>query len=190
MKIKQESLQLTGGNNKNDRRELDFYPTPANVTVALMEFLQLPKSRIWEIACGDGAMSKVLESYGHDVYSTELRQDSGYGKGGVDFLEYPEDFKVDAIITNPPFNVSQQFIEKSLRHADTVAMLLKSQYWHGKKRLSLFNEHTPSWVLPLTWRPDFLAGLKGGSPTMECIWTVWRKGDTNTKYRPLEKPVK
>ena len=29
---------------------------------------------------------------------------------------------------------------------------------------------------------------KKGSPTMEVAWSVWIKGDTKTKYKPLLKP--
>ncbi len=34
------------------RREHDFYPTPADVTVALMDFLNLEPCKIWEPAAG------------------------------------------------------------------------------------------------------------------------------------------
>lgn len=37
--MKQETLQLTGGAGKDKRRELDYYPTPKNVTRALMNFM-------------------------------------------------------------------------------------------------------------------------------------------------------
>lgn len=40
------------------QRALDFYPTPPDVTEALMRFLDLPPSVIWECACGDGAKGK------------------------------------------------------------------------------------------------------------------------------------
>ena len=39
--MRQIDLQLTAGNNKGNRRELDFYPTPPEVTIALMDFLKL-----------------------------------------------------------------------------------------------------------------------------------------------------
>lgn len=43
---------------------------------------------------------------------------------------------------------------------------------------------------PLTWRPDFHFGAKGGSPTMECAWTVWDRVPSNvTQYVPLLKPT-
>lgn len=178
--MKQETLQLTAGGLKENRRALDFYPTPPEVTIALMEFLKLDPCKIWEPACGDLAMSKVLEKYGHKVRSTDINT-------GTDYLM--TNGSANAIITNPPFNLSSEFIEKALKEATIVAMLLKSQYWHAKKRYDLFKENPPAYILPLTWRPDFLAGEKGGSPTMEVHWTVWIKGNTGSKYIPLLKPI-
>ena len=181
---------LANGGVKEFRRELDFYPTPPDVTHALMRFLNLPICEtIWEPACGIGSMSEVIKSYGYSVISTDLR-DTGYGTGGKDFLT--ENKICSAIITNPPFNKSEEFIRHALKQAPIVAMVLKSQYWHAKKRISLFKDHPPAYVLPLTWRPDFLFdqrenGAKG-SPTMEVHWTVWIAGDTDTKYRLLSKP--
>lgn len=149
-----------------------------------MEFLSLPSSTIWEPACGDGAIVKVLVSYGHDVIATDIIY-------GQDYFQQVE--AADVIITNPPFNLSQQFIEKAVTEANTVAMLLKSQYWHAAKRKELFKNTKPAFVLPLTWRPDFLQherqeGEKG-SPTMDVAWTVWKKGNNEPcKYIPLHKP--
>lgn len=175
--MKQEDLQLTGG-GKN-RRELDFYPTPREVTVALMEYFKWKPSLVWEPASGDGAMADVLRYYGHEVVCTDIAT-------GTDYLKTPG--KADMIITNPPFNLSEEFIRKALTEADVVAMVLKSQYWHARKRYGLFNDSLPSYIMPLTWRPDFMAGERGGSPTMEVIWTVWIKGDNGCRYVPLLKP--
>jgi hypothetical protein len=174
-----EGFTLANGGKKENRRELDFYPTPPDVTHALMKFLNLRKGTIWEPACGDGTMAEVLKQYADDVICTDIR-DTGYGQGGVDFLTTIRG--CDAIITNPPFNLSEAFIRHALTIAEVVAMVLKSQYWHAKRRTELFNELPPSYVLPLTWRPDFGGG---GAPTMEVLWTVWISGDTDTKYRLL-----
>ena len=185
---KMEALNLTNSSSINKRRELDFYPTPANVTRALLDFLKLPTSTtIWEPACGDGAMAEVIMDYGYGVQSSDLRN-TGYGDGNIDFLHsYRND--IDAIITNPPFASSEYFIIHALNQVPLVAMLLKSQYWHAKKRTALFNEHPPAWILPLTWRPDFMGGERGGAPTMEVLWTVWITGNTDTKYRLLCRDV-
>lgn len=195
--MKQETLQLTGGAGKDKRRELDFYPTPKNVTRALMDFMFKEdrfdfNTSIWECACGDGSMSEVLKEYCPAVYSSDLRS-TGYGEV-ADFLHTNRKGEFNAIITNPPFNLSAQFIEKAVGEADFVCMLLKSQYWHAKNRFNLFVNNPPMYVLPLTWRPDFLEherkeGEKKGAPTMEVAWSVWKRGSKDTKYQPLIRPV-
>jgi len=176
-----KGLTLANGGDKAKRRQLDFYPTPPDATHAIMRFLDLNPCTVWECACGDGAMAEVIKKYNHNVIATDI-QNTGYGCGNVDFLE--ERIQCDAIITNPPFNLSHKFILHALKQADLVAMILKSQYWHAKKRTELFRQNPPAYVLPLTWRPDFGGG---GAPTMEVHWTVWIKGDVDTKYRLLSK---
>lgn len=199
------AIALTNGGDQTKRRELDFYPTPPEVTHALMQFIGEAGIRsgtnenspymedwsVWECACGNGAMSEVLMKYAGDTYSTDIRE-TGFGVGGIDFLK-DSPSGVDAIITNPPFNLSEEFIRHALSCVPVVAMLLKSQYWHAAKRFKLFQEFPPAYVLPLTWRPDFLfdqreKGGKAAAPTMEVAWTLWVRGDTETKYRLLLKP--
>lgn len=162
---------------------MDFYPTPAECTIALMEFLAMPKSIILEPACGEGHMSKVLETYGHTVISRDLRI-TGYGTAGIDFLNATRE-RCDAIITNPPFNIAEEFIKKALREADTVCMLLKAHYWNARKRYALFTSNPPAYILPLTWRPDFTGD---GNATMDMIWTVWLPDVRKCEYVPLLKP--
>lgn len=175
---------IIGGGKKEDRSDNDFYPTPWEVTESLMQFLKLPPCKIWEPACGNGAMSEVLIKHSHTVTSSDLRM-SGYGLGNMNFLYTTEYVGFDAVITNPPFNLAEEFIRKSLSIAPIVAMVLKSQYWHAKKRYDLFTKFPPAYILPMTWRPDF---MNGGSPTMDCIWTVWIEGNTECKFQPLIKP--
>lgn len=189
--MKQTDLQITGGNNKGDRRELDFYPTPANVTRALMLFLQsenvlMDPCKIWEPAAGpQEAMSNEIRKFGHTVYSTDIIT-------GTDFLNCYT-LKVDAIITNPPFNLSEQFIRRSLQLSPITCILSKAQFWHAAKRKQLFDYAPPAYICPLTWRPDFLEhernpGDKKGSPTMDVLWTVWLNWSWACKYQPLLKP--
>lgn len=179
---------IVGAQKNHKRKAADFYPSPPDVTHALMEFLRLPKGTvIWEPACGDGDMSCILEEHGHQVISTDLRDDVWYGKGGTDYLTHPE-IEVDWIITNPPFNLAESFIRKSLSITTNVAMLLKSQYWHAAGRLKLFADHPPAFVLPLTWRPAFLEAERGSSPLMDVIWVVWQGEPEYTKFKPLQRP--
>lgn len=130
-------------------------------------------------------MVRVMRDRGYEVFGTDLHPQVPY-KSSVDFLEYSAPC-CDWIITNPPFSKATEFITHALELGKPCAFLLKSQFWHAKSRLNLFRENPPSYVLPLTWRPDFLHGTKSGSPTMECLWTVWC-GKRETVYYPLEKP--
>lgn len=185
------SVTLANGGAK-DRRELDFYPTPDECTIALLDFLlskniDLNALSCCEPACGEGNMSKILEKYFNRVESFDIRN-TGYGKQ-FDYLSGRID-TCDCLITNPPFIYSEDFIKKSVsENRKIIALLLKSQYWHSKKRLTLFRKNPPAYILPLTWRPDFYFGAKSGSPTMEVLWTVWLEKSTDTIYFPIEKPI-
>lgn len=175
--------------SKHARKPADFYPTPIDATQVLLDHLRLSNINVWEPACGDGAMSRVMEAYGLCVTSSDLREDSGYGQQGVDFLKNTDEYGViDWIITNPPFKVAAAFIEHALSITPNVAMLLKSQFWHARSRIELFERFPPSEILPLTWRPAFLEAERGSSPLMDVMWVVWRKGDTAATYRPLRRP--
>lgn len=175
------AISIACGGDRKKRRELDFYPTPPDATHALMQFFESIGKKfntVWEPACGDGSMVKVIEQYGCRVIGTDITT-------GRDFTTCSLFGEFDAVITNPPFELSQVFIERALQCSPVVAMLLKSQYWHSKKRIALFEKTTPSYVLPLTWRPDFGGG---GSPTMDVLWTVWLLGKCDTRYILLKKP--
>ena len=71
------------GHDVGGRQKDDFYPTPARGIESLLSVEKF-SGPIWEPACGDGAISKVLLSEGYDVISSDL-VDRGYGKHGVDF---------------------------------------------------------------------------------------------------------
>jgi hypothetical protein len=172
-----------------DRNKTDFYATPPEVTVALLDFLESnnlisPGCRIWEPACGSLAMADVMIDRKYRVLVSDLHPQFKW-MVPYDFLQADE--KCDWIITNPPFSKATEFITHALELGKPCAFLLKSQFWHARSRLDLFRENPPSYVLPLTWRPDFLYGAKSGSPTMECLWTVWAGGHESIYY-PLEKP--
>lgn len=178
---------LTGA-SALDRNSTDFYPTPANVTCALADYLNLSGKTVWEPACGAGHMAEALKACGATVIATELHG-QGYGEQGVDFLNAPLP-ACEWIVTNPPFKLAEQFIRRCIAHGVPFAMLLKSQYWHSARRMELFMAHQPAAILPLTLRPDFHFGTKGGSPTMECAWTIWNAEPAlRTEYLPLARPA-
>lgn len=179
-----DSLKIVGAHGK--RRENDFYPTPRECTLVLLEFLEerfLIRSgdTIWEPACGSNAMVNVMREKGYAVMATDITTGHDY----LTTTRVTDDY--DWIITNPPFSKAQDFIIRSASLNKPFAMLLKSQYWHSAKRLKIFSDFQPAFVLPLTWRPDFLG--KGAS-LMDMIWVVWIGKSPVTYYQPLKKPPK
>lgn len=179
---------------KWDRKPADLYPTPVDGTESLIPVLKKmkrpdgsPIKTIWEPACGDGRLARVLEWHGFEVIATDLREYPGYGHGGLDFLcETPQDKwgwrtpEIDAIVTNPPFSLAEEFIRRAHLFTPNVAMLLKQTFWNvGGRSKGLWFDHMPDLELKLTWRLAFLESERGKSPLMDCMWAVW-DGDNAT----------
>lgn len=53
------------------RQADDFYSTPRSAIEQLLG-VEAFEGSIWEPACGDGAISRVLQERGHAVISTDL----------------------------------------------------------------------------------------------------------------------
>jgi hypothetical protein len=161
-----------------NRERDDFYPTPPRATLALLRVESFAGS-IWEPACGDGAISKVLIEHGYQVISTDLI-DRGYGTPNVDFtLDYQT--RADNVITNPPFKHAQQFVEHALsRTTGKVAILARLAWLEGSAR-KVFFESTPlravyvfSKRLPL-WRGRAATAADSGG-MIAFAWYVWQHG--------------
>jgi hypothetical protein len=152
----------------------DFFPTERAATVALLRQFGplLRPGAVWEPACGAGHIAKVLVEHGLSVVASDLN-DRGYGTPARDYLTAAPPPLLRAIVTNPPFKFAEQFIRKAVGEAEVVAMLLKSDYWHTKGRMKLFEELKPRWEAKLTWRIDFTGQ---GRPIMNCSWNIWTRG--------------
>ncbi|MBX9594906.1 MAG: hypothetical protein K2X46_11105 [Roseomonas sp.] len=161
------------------RQDLDFFPTPPRATAALLEREAFP-GLIWECACGDGAMARVIEAAGHQVVATDL-VDRGYGKAGVDFLmEYRLPDRCESIVTNPPFRLATQFVEHALDlGARKVAMLCRVAFLEGQERGGgIHRRLSRVWVF--SSRITMMHGSLG-APTddargaMAFAWFVWER---------------
>jgi hypothetical protein len=124
--------RLIGTGSSEKREKDDFYSTPKECTEELLRHETFTGS-IWEPACGDGAISRVLDAAGHIVVSTDL-VDRGFGLPRVDFLMEQKRL-ADNIITNPPFKNAADFVRKALDlSTGKVAMLLKLAFLEGQDR--------------------------------------------------------
>ena len=68
---------------------------------------------------------------------------------------------VDAIITNPDFSISQEFINKSLTEARFVAYLLRLNFFGSRKRREWWQGKEPTHLFTLAERPSFVDVCKG-----------------------------
>lgn len=172
--------KMLGARRAGSLRGDDFHETPECAPRALLSREQFDAS-IWEPACGLGAISRVLESAGHEVISTDLI-DRGYGQGGIDFLlEWQP--RAPTIITNPPFKLAAPFALNAVGlTTGKVALLCRLGWLEGKERARLFAE-TPLarvWVfsrrLPMMHRYGY-DGPKSTS-TIAHAWFVWDHAHT------------
>lgn len=177
--------QLGASNHSDIQREAnDFYATDPNTLELLLKKLIEDgiklNTNIWECACGQGHLSKVLEKHNYNVLSTDLI-DRGFGNAGIDFLKAPSGWNGD-IITNPPYKYAQEFVEKSLEVLNVgrySIMLLKVQFLEGKGRYKMFKKHPPKFVYVNSTRQTcYINGdmsKKLSSASCYC-WFIWQKG--------------
>jgi hypothetical protein len=153
----------------------DFFPTPAWATFALVENERF-SGDVWECACGDGAMSRVLEQASRSVFSSDLYP-RGYGNVGLDFLDPAR--SADNIVTNPPYNCAEGFVASGVKHARRkFALLLRLAFLEGANRANtIFAKCPPSRVWVFSERITFYpSGIDPkGSGTTAYAWFVWDK---------------
>lgn len=166
------------------RVPFDFYTTPPEATRALLSVETFDGS-IWEPACGDGRISRVLKNGGHTVVSTDLIN-RGYGIAGIDFLK-ETDARATHIVTNPPYGsgLADKFIGKALvltrRTGGKVAMLLDLTALCHPTRHARFIASPPAVIYAL----DQLVCVPNGEATRvqfmaradrRYCWMVWKPG--------------
>ena len=161
---------------KEEREENDYYATHPSA-VEWLEKLERLAPDVWECACGEGHLARILERNGHNVKSTDLI-DRGFGVGGVDFLKTSEKWHGD-IVTNPPYKYALEFVKHSLEIVEDgalVCMFLKVQFLEGKNRRNLFDVCPPRTVWISTSRIP--CGKNGNfkESMVAYAWFVWEKG--------------
>ena len=183
----QNSIYKTlGASNHTDkeRENNDYYATEPKA-IELLCNLETFSPIIWECACGEGHLSKVLIERGYKVISSDLIE-RGYGTGGVDFLKCNKQFDGD-IITNPPYKYAQEFVEHALEiisEGHKIVMFLKVQFLEGKARRKLFDKSPPKIIYVASSRllcaknGEFQKMRDGGGSAVAYAWFIWEKGYT------------
>lgn len=189
----QNSIYTTlGASNHTDkeREKHDYYATEPKALELLLELEEF-HPYVWECACGEGHLSKVLTSHGYKVKSSDI-VDRGYPETEViDFIKVTKedisnDFSRD-IITNPPYKYAKEFVEHALSismDGTKIAMFLKVQFLEGKARRLLFDKHPPKVIYVASSRllcaknGEFAKMRAGGGSAVAYAWFIWEKGYT------------
>lgn len=181
---------------------LDDFPTQPWATRALMEHVIIPQSglmaradlksmTVWEPACNRGHMSTPLREYFSRVVDSDINQ---YGNHFVcDFLipgTEPSSILLkgaDWIITNPPFRLAEQFIERARRIKGWrgTAMIVRTSFLEGSGRYKhLFSVNPPTIVAQFSERVIMHKGVLR-DPAEEYFDEKdgkWKKPSTATSY--------
>lgn len=169
---------------------LDDFPTPPWATRALCEWLLaqdllIGKQSCREPAANRGHMVRPLAEYFGCVSGSDVHD---YG-GGFQLRDYLFGSVTDFdpthwTITNPPFRLAEQFIDRALALSTVgCAMLVRSAFLEGVGRFErLFSIRPPTSVLQFSERVVMHKGRlapEGSTATAYC-WLVWEHECTGT----------
>ena len=177
---------LAGTSQSRERAEDDYYATPHIATEMLLDNVSF-SGNFLEPCVGGGHIADVIKKYyNSEVFGCDL-VDRGYSTTFVaDFLTQEFDRKFDNIVTNPPYSLAQEFLEKGMEVINDngkIAMFLKIQFLEGAKRKEMFSKYPPKYIYVFSkrqnpWRNGSSVDEKGKpwSSTMCFAWFIWEKG--------------
>lgn len=185
---------MVGGGPKVARKAFDYYPTPPEVTRALLRvegqcirtMTFCHRSPVWEPCGRGGAIMREFEAAGLPTIGSDLVPDPENNVQPLDVLQAKWALS-PVVVTNPPFALAPDIILHLLGklRVPYLALLLKASFFHAEERGEMFRAFRPARIHALTWRPDF---LNKGAPTMECAWFVWQAGwALGTQYHLLPR---
>lgn len=160
----------------------DDFPTPPWGTRALIEHVIGVESvrgrSCLEPACGRGYMVRPLREYFDRVDAADAFH---YGFAPVrDFLTHPyEALSHDWVITNPPFRLAEEFVQRALivaRHG--VAILARTVFLESVGRYqSIFDANPPTKFAQFSERLPMVKGRVDAkaSTATGYAWFVWEK---------------
>lgn len=157
---------------KSERKEHDLYETPEWAVKALLELVPIRK---------DWSYIEPCRASGR--FYNEMPIGSAWGeiREGVDYLKTKYN-RVDCMITNPPYCLAQEFVEKAHEDADVIIMLLRLGFLESIRREEFWKKYPLDNLITLSKRPSFTEdGKTDGAGYGFFVWDP--KGKLN-----LENP--
>lgn len=178
---KNSTFTCLGASNhvEHERAEYDYYATDPKAAELLLE-VEPELDNIWECACGEGHLAKVLGDCGKLALASDL-VNRGFGDVFIDFLNI-EHYWYGDIVTNPPYKYALEFVKQAISlvaDGHKVCMFLKLTFLEGKARKEFFKQYPPKTVYVFSGR--IKCALNGdfeatGQSAACYAWFVWEKG--------------
>jgi len=180
--------------NREGRRPdagiIDYYVTPVDAIVRFLKFFKKidPYATLMKVLdpCAGGddkhPMSyptALIKSGWKDeqIFTLDIRGDSQAAVIKDYFKAKVLRSKFQIIISNPPFILAQEFIEKALKdviNGGWVIMLLRLNFFGSQKRYQFWQNNRPMFAFIHSKRMSFTD--KGGTDSIEYMHCVWQKG--------------
>lgn len=160
---------------------MDDFPTPPWAVRAFFKYVAHPLisgNVVCEPACGRGHIVRTVQEERPGCVIASDVKDYGYGYRVADFLR-DRDLSYDYLITNPPFKLGEEFIQRGLREARKgVAILIRTLFLEGSGRHDrLFSRFPPTRVAIFSKRIPAAQGrvVQDASVFMSHMWLWWDK---------------
>ncbi|ADU12020.1 hypothetical protein Astex_0322 [Asticcacaulis excentricus CB 48] len=182
--------------------KLEYFPTPPWAVRAMAEQMpsvfQDPKlQRVFEPAAGRGhiyeplrqiGLERGFEVRGQDIYAHDPAKGFAVGDFLFPGVTYPG---VDVVVTNPPFKLAADFVQRGLEIAADVILLCRLSFLNTAARHDLhFNNSVGNLttLLPCIERVPMVLGRYDpqASTATEYAWFHYRRGYTGA---PVVKPI-
>jgi len=177
---------MLGSTQDDGRPEHDFYNTCPEAVHSLLAMEQFSPV-VWEPACGEGAIVKVLREHGYQVFASDLYkyETDIHAHFGRDFFDtFGPDSRTHQckdIVTNPPFSIAKEFVYRAVDHIELTrgkfAFLLRLAWLESVGRMKMW-QSTPiariyvfSRRLPMMHRPGWTG--KKTTSMIAYAWFVW-----------------
>lgn len=168
-------------NHTADPQGMDVCNTPAYALDPLLPYIR-PEWVVWEPAASTGNLYNALAPHVLGIMGTELRTEgTGRGvQGGVDFFGW-RPIHFDALVTNPPYSIKTQWLERCYQLGKPFALLVPVEMIGTKSAQFLMERHGCELLL-LNRRVNFEMpnkGLEGpdgwkSSAQFPVLWLCWK----------------
>jgi len=132
---------------------------------------------IWECAVGKGNLARAFQDVGYNVIGSDILT-------GINFFEQVTEGYFDVIVTNPPYSVKYQWLERCYEIGKPFALLMPVEMLGAQKAQKLFVKYG----IELTFLPRRInfempnKGYSGGGAQFPVAWYTWKLSDKPMRF--------